>query len=84
MKTEPTGRRITEEEHFLVVQLWGEYGKYHDEPRKTKVNTVLSLLGTKYGYDWTKHIIKLDTGDVLKVCDNCDAELKPEDVRIEE
>lgn len=79
-----TGKFVTHPEHFTVVQLFGEYSKNKTEQTKLKLNTFLNLLATKYGYEWTTHEIKLDTGEIMSVCKDCDEEIKPEDVKIEE
>ncbi|WP_411753267.1 hypothetical protein [Serratia sp. (in: enterobacteria)] len=61
-----TGKFITHPEHFTVVQLFGEYSKNKTEQTKLKLNTFLNLLSVKYGYDWTTHEIKIDTGEIMQ------------------
>ena len=81
---ESTGKFVTEKEKFLMIQLFGDAQKFKDDAHTQRSNLYLQILGDRYGYDWLKHQVNPETGEIMIVCLDCDEKLNPSDVRIEE
>ena len=88
MKLVDTGIKITDEEANAITQSIG-LGKTMRSTSMVMVhNMLLKLLCEKYGYSWLEVEINPLTNSVFKKveegCENCDEEIKKEDISIEE
>ena len=81
---EGTGKFVTEKEKFLMIQLFGDAQKLKDDAHIQRSNLYLQILADKYEYDWSKHQVNPETGEIMTICENCDEKLGSENVRIEE
>lgn len=58
---------VTEKEKFLMIQLWGDAQKHKEEVYIQRHNLYMQILAERYGYDWTKHSINPETGEIVEL-----------------
>lgn len=58
--------KVTDKERFLATQLFGDANKFNDENHIQRHNLFMQILAEKYGYDWEKHEMHPETGEIIE------------------